>query len=115
MGKALESVVYQITVPANDSVVQTYNFTINTTTYPYDAYNVEAILLNNSERLGSDFEIFDVFPRFDLTSYFPPVYEEESFTATLEITNKLNTTIQDISVLFDHPNYYQTRVSQIGV
>lgn len=109
LGEVIERITDQILVPANTSLEQTYSFMIDTTIYPAEAYFVEAILLNSSERLESDLETIDILPGFDLQPFFPSIYEEESFTATLQVTNMLDTTIQDISVLFAHPWYYQTQ------
>lgn len=109
IGEVVGKITDQITIPSNQYIDKKYTFSIDDTTYPIYEYIAEAVLFNTSTGLfeGDSYK-FDLLPAYEGKTIIPQVFPNDSLTVTLDITNKLGFSINDIEVRFEHPDHYST-------
>ena len=108
-GELVDRITDHIVIPPNSHIENECRFYINDTNHPRDVYVAEAVLTNTPAGLNeSDLTKFDLLPGYEAEINIPRAYPDDSFDVTLNLTNKLGSSISNIEVEFEHPSYYST-------
>ncbi|MBI4010175.1 MAG: right-handed parallel beta-helix repeat-containing protein [Candidatus Aenigmarchaeota archaeon] len=107
LGEVVSRTVDYVIAPPYSSIEKEYVFYINDTDYPRDDYLAEAILTNISEELSASSIVdFNLRPGYETQVFISEIYPDSSFSAVLDITNMLDTPINNLKTQIEFPNNY---------